>query len=102
VAPSRPRLGVTLRWVLAAYFVTLAAMPFAHHDLVCHIKSSTHCGTCHVGTSSDPSGAKPSVATADLVDAGDLELRSPRLALSCVLSPSAGRAPPASLTTSVL
>jgi hypothetical protein len=77
-------------------------MPFAHHDLVCHIKSSTHCGTCHVGTSSDPSGAKPSVAAADLLDAGDLEQRSPRLAASCALSPSAGRAPPPSLTTSVL
>ena len=102
MAPSRPRLGLTLRWVLAAYFVTLAAMPFAHHDLVCHLKSSTHCGTCHVGTSSDPGGAKPSVAAVDFAEAGRLHQQTSRLAAACVLSPSAGRAPPASLTTPVL
>jgi hypothetical protein len=102
VRPRQTRLRRALQALVALYVLAIAGMPFAHHDLVCHIKSNTHCGTCHVGTSSDPSGAKPSPATPDLVDAGDLDVRSPRIAASCVLSPSVGRAPPASLTTSVL
>jgi len=88
--------------VLAAYFVALAAMPFAHHDLVCHLKSSTHCSTCHVGTSADAGGAKPTVASVDLADAGSADQRASRAAPSCVISPSAGRAPPTLLPTSVL
>ena len=95
VAPTRPRLGVTLRWVIAAYFVALAAMPFAHHDVVCHFKSSTHCSTCHVGASADPGGSRPTVVSADLADLGVAEQRTSRVVTSYALSPSAGRAPPA-------
>ena len=95
MAPNRPRLAVTLRWVLAAYFVALAAMPFAHHDVVCHFKSSTHCGTCHVGASTDPGGSRPAVTSADLADAGAAAQQTSRAAGACALSPSAGRAPPA-------
>ena len=94
VAPSRPRLGALLRWVIAAYFVALAAMPFAHHDLVCHLKSSTHCSTCHVGASADPGGSRPTVASADLADAGATVQCTSRIAVACALSSSAGRAPP--------
>lgn len=83
-----------LQWVLAAYFVALAAMPFAHHDVVCHVKSSTHCSTCHVGTSADP-GPRPTAAAADLSYAGVADQRASRLSAACALSPSAGRAPPA-------
>ena len=99
MAPSRPRLGVTLRWVLAAYFVALAAMPFAHHDVVCHLKSSTHCSTCHVGASTDPDGTRPAVTSADLSDAGAAEQRASGIIASCTLSPSAGRAPPTAIST---
>jgi hypothetical protein len=87
--------------VIAAYFVALAAMPFAHHDVVCHFKSSTHCATCHVGASTDPDGARPAVTSADLADAGIAEQRSARVHAACALSPSAGRAPP-SATVSYL
>jgi hypothetical protein len=80
--------------VIAAYFVALAAMPFAHHDMVCHFKSSTHCSTCHVGASADPGGSRPNVASADFADAGALDQRTSRIAVSCALSASAGRAPP--------
>ena len=102
MAPSRPRLGATLRWVIAAYFVALAAMPFAHHDLVCHIKSSTHCSTCHVGASAEPGGSRPAVASADLADAGAADQRTSGLAFACALYPSAGRAPPPVTTVSHL
>jgi hypothetical protein len=80
--------------VIAAYFVALAAMPFAHHDAVCHLKSSTHCSTCHVGASADPGGSRPTVVSADLADAGGADQRTSRLVVACVLSASAGRAPP--------
>jgi hypothetical protein len=99
VAATRPRLAVTLRWVLAAYFVALAAMPFGHHDVVCHLKSSTHCGTCHVGASTDPGGSRPAVTAADVADAGAANHRTSAAATSCALSLSAGRAPPAAPTS---
>jgi hypothetical protein len=87
--------------VLAAYIVALAAMPFAHHDLVCHLKSSTHCSTCHVGASTDPGGTQPALTAADFSDAGRAAERASIPSGSFELSPSAGRAPPAP-TTSVL
>ena len=95
MATTRPRLGVLLRFVIAAYIAALAAMPFAHHDLVCHLKSNTHCSTCHVGTSTDPGGTQPVLAAADYADAGRPVDTSADGAVSCVLSSSAGRAPPA-------
>lgn len=93
----RPRptgLRYALRTILALYVLALAAMPFAHHDLACHLKSSTHCTTCHVGTSADSGGSAPAV-TADLLkDAG----RPDEPALTALLTPalllSAGRSPP--------
>src|SRR5439155_14563743 len=39
--PRRPRLTRTLNVVVALYVLALAAMPFAHHDLACHLKSNT-------------------------------------------------------------
>ena len=95
MALSRHRLGVVLRGLLAIYIVAVAAMPFAHHDIVCHLKSSTHCSTCHVGTSGDQSSLRPSLARVTLADAGQA-LASESLSIaSCAMSPSAGRAPPA-------
>ena len=93
---------MVLRFVLAAYIAALAAMPFAHHDLVCHLKSSTHCATCHVGTSTDPNGAQPALAAADLAYAGQTVDRTWAVAPSSAVTPSAGRAPPVSTPTSAL
>jgi hypothetical protein len=94
----RPR-GIGLRRALqllvAAYFVALAAMPFAHHDLVCHLKSTTHCGTCHVGTSADAGGSDPAVAAIALAEAGRADHVIDAVAASPALLPSAGRSPPA-------
>jgi hypothetical protein len=92
---------VILRFVLAAYFAALAAMPFAHHDVLCHLKSSTHCSTCHVGTSADPGGTQPSLAAADFADAGLALARSSTAIGRSELSASAGRAPPAASSTSL-
>ena len=83
-----------LRGLVAIYIVAVAAMPFAHHDIVCHLKSSTHCSTCHVGTSGDQSSVRPSLARVELNDAGQAHYQPRAHAGDWALSPSAGRAPP--------
>jgi len=88
-------LRIALRALVAVYVLAVAAMPFAHHDLACHLKSNTHCSTCHVGTSTDPGGTQPVLAAADYADAGRPVDTSADGAVSCVLSSTAGRAPPA-------
>ena len=90
----RPRQGAVLRLVLAAFVVALVALPFAHHDLLCHLKSSTHCATCHIGTSTHDSGAQPPLAHIDLPDAGRAIEVGLVAVVSCALSSSAGRSPP--------
>jgi hypothetical protein len=92
--PHRPGLTRALKALVALYVLALAAMPFAHHDLVCHLKSSTHCTTCHVGTSTDPSSAKPVVDAAVLADAGRTDEAHCTAVSSPALLPSAGRSPP--------
>jgi hypothetical protein len=86
---------VILRFVVAAYIAALAALPFAHHDLACHLKSATHCGVCHVGTSTDDAGLQPGLGRADLADAGCPGAAQTSRAVSYVLLPSSGRSPPA-------
>jgi len=92
---NRRTLDIVLRAVIAVYMVAVAAMPFAHHDIVCHLKSSTHCSTCHVGTSGDQSNVRPSLARLSLPDAGQTHHQQPAHAGDWALLPSAGRAPPA-------
>ena len=84
-----------LKIVVAAYFVALAALPFAHHDLACHLKSSTHCTVCHVGTSADDGSIQPALTRADFSDAGRPDEGAASVVASLALSPSAGRSPPA-------
>ena len=80
--------------LVALYVLALAAMPFAHHDLVCHLKSNTHCATCHVGTSTDPGSARPVVDAAVLSDAGRADDQSCQSVSSPAVLASAGRSPP--------
>jgi hypothetical protein len=80
--------------LLAAYVVAAALMPLAHHDVVCHLKSSTHCTTCVVGSS----GETPSWAVAldglRLADAGRAILPSAAGRQSNLVRTSSGRSPP--------
>ncbi len=91
---SRRRLGVILKFVVAAYVAALCALPFAHHDLACHLKSSTHCTVCHVGTSADDTSVQPGLGHVDLADAGQAGDAYASPTSSCVLLPSSGRSPP--------
>lgn len=92
---SRRRLGVILKFVIAAYVAALATLPFGHHDLACHVKTSTHCGVCHVGTSGDDTSAQPALGHVNLADAGRAVVASATFATSSVFLPSSGRSPPA-------
>ena len=84
-----------LRAIIALYILAAAAMPFAHHDLACHLKSNTHCSTCHIGASADPDSNVPSLRGAGLPDAGRaVELSCQSIASPALLA-SAGRSPPA-------
>jgi len=94
VVISRSRLGVVLKFVVAAYVAALAVLPFAHHDLVCHLKSSTHCVVCHVGTSADDTSVQPGLGQVDLPDAGGASEAYAAVTAWSVLLPSSGRSPP--------
>jgi hypothetical protein len=83
-----------LKLIAAAYVLALAVLPFAHHDLACHLKSTTHCWTCHVGTSADESRPDPAVDPTSLNDAGRADEAPVALIASQAPSPSSGRSPP--------
>jgi hypothetical protein len=87
-----------LRFVVAAYVVALAALPFAHHDLACHLKSSTHCTVCHIGTGTDDTSVQPGLGHVEMPDAGLASEAAAPAAPWCVLLPSSGRSPPAGTT----
>jgi hypothetical protein len=92
--PGAPASGLRLKFVLAFYVLAAALLPLAHHDIVCHLKSSTHCTTCVVGSSAESAGEPAVFGAFTLKDAGDaaspgaVDIEStPRTARS-------GRAPP--------
>jgi len=94
VGVTRHQLGFRMKLVAAAYVLALAILPFAHHDLACHLKSTTHCWTCHVGTSADESRPDPAATPISLGEAGRADELSLSFVASRVPSPSSGRSPP--------
>ena len=81
---------------LAIYAIFLIAVPFAHHDLICELKTPGHCTAC----TSSVVGADPSqpamLGTWTLTDVG--RALSIQVASSGALLPvkTTGRSPPAS------
>jgi hypothetical protein len=65
-----------LKVVLALYVLAAALLPFGHHDLACHIKSTTHCATCVVGSSAEVAADPAVLARFWLLDAGKTILDS--------------------------
>src|SRR5262245_28149398 len=90
----RGRLTAGAKLVVALYFVALAALPFAHHDFLCHVRSSTHCDVCHVGTSGEDSSAHPPLPQVRLEDAGCAIEIVAQFESSALVVPSSGRSPP--------
>ena len=93
---ARRPVRALVRTVAIAYVVAFAMLPFAHHDLLCHLKSSTHCTVCHLSTSGDDSAEGASVASVTLVPAGVAADSQRLVAGHCRVVPDIGRAPPSS------
>ena len=90
----RGSVGLRLKVVLGLYLLAAALLPFGHHDLACHIKSTTHCTTCAVGSSAEAAADPTVLARFWLLDAGiavDDRVDAP---LSTSIHSSSGRAPP--------
>ena len=90
----RGSVGLRLKVVLALYMLAAALLPFGHHDLACHIKSTTHCTTCAVGSSAEAAADPGVLARFSLLDAGvavDARVDAPH---SASIRPASGRAPP--------
>ena len=84
-----------LKAVLAFYVLAAALLPLAHHDIVCHLKSSTHCTTCVVGSSGEASSDSAVLSRFWLNDVGAI-ITAPRVEpVSAVVRSATGRAPPA-------
>lgn len=90
----RGSLGLPFKVVLGLYILAAALMPFGHHDLACHLKSTTHCTTCTVGSSAEAAADPAVLARFSPLDAG--AAISDPVAIACLVTrgPSAGRAPP--------
>jgi hypothetical protein len=90
----RGSVGLRLKVVLGLYMLAAALLPFGHHDLACHIKSTTHCTTCAVGSSAEAASDPAVLAKFTLLDAGvtvDDRVDAPH---SATIRPASGRAPP--------
>src|SRR5436190_24157463 len=90
----RGSAGLRLKVVLALYVSAAALLPFGHHDLVCHIKSTTHCTTCAVGSSAEASGNLTVLARFWLLDAGIAVIELADAPHADTIRPASGRAPP--------
>jgi hypothetical protein len=90
----RGTLGLQLKVVLGLYVLAAALMPLAHHDLVCHLKSTTHCTTCTVGSSAEAAVDPAVLARFWLLDLGATLRDATTEPESATIRPSSGRAPP--------
>jgi hypothetical protein len=89
------RCGVFANALLAAYVLAAALLPLSHHDVLCHLKSSTHCTTCVVAASGETAAWGQALDSVGLRDAGRTILSSAPSGHSAPVRNSAGRSPPA-------
>ena len=90
----RGSLGLRLKVVLALYVLAAALMPLGHHDLACHLKSTTHCTTCTVGSSAEAAVDPAVLARFWLLDLGATTTNPIQSPDAPPTLASAGRAPP--------
>lgn len=84
-----------MKAVLAAYVLAAALLPLGHHDLACHLKSSTHCTTCVIGSSAELTADAATLMRLPLLDAGSAAVLPAPHVVPVVLRASSGRSPPA-------
>jgi hypothetical protein len=88
------RCGVLAKTLLAAYVLAAALLPLAHHDALCHLKSSTHCTSCAVGSSGETAASAIPLEGLCLPDAGQTVLANSVHRQSAPVQNSSGRSPP--------
>jgi hypothetical protein len=72
------------------------ALPLAHHDVVCHTKTPTHCVTCVVAASGETAADPAVLSRIDLDDLGLAPANGSQGVASSARRLPSGRAPPAS------
>jgi len=90
----RGSVGLRLKVVLALYVLAAALMPLGHHDLACHLKSTTHCTTCIVGSSAEAAVDPAVLARFWLMDFGATLADPVQSPVAPEASTPTGRAPP--------
>ena len=90
----RIRRIALLGLVLHALFV--AAAPFEHHDLICHLKTPQHCTSCTSSPLGSSTEAPTTPGAATLRDAGSLAAFDPISESALLAVSNSGRSPPAS------
>ena len=93
---GRVRLGLRRSTLLGLvlHVAVLAAAPFEHHDLACHLKTPQHCSSCAFSPVGTSASAEPAPATGHLVDAGSAVSLRP-VPIRIVDTPCiTGRSPP--------
>src|SRR5262245_38060002 len=93
-ADLRGSLGLRCKVVLALKVLAAARQPVRHHDLACHIKSTTHCTTCTVGSSAEAAADPAVLASFWLHDAGETVCEQVDQPQTSLALPKPGRAPP--------
>ena len=97
VRAARRRASWWLNSIVAVYVLAMALLPLTHHDIACHLKSSTHCTTCLIGSAADLASGETSLGSSILDDAGQAGIEASAQPDSLSLPTRSGRAPPASL-----
>lgn len=90
------RRDLRLNVVLATYVLAAALMPLAHHDVVCHAQSPTHCSTCVAGSSLEAADDQAQLARG-ILQPGECVGGDAATLVSAVLGICSGRAPPSPL-----
>jgi hypothetical protein len=83
-----------LKVVLALYVLAAALMPLGHHDLACHLKSTTHCTTCIIGSSAEAAVDPAVLGRFWLVELGVTPAETDQSPDVPDTSVASGRAPP--------
>jgi len=92
--PRRRSSSWAFTLVLALYVAAAALLPLAHHDIACHLKSSTHCTTCVVASAGDLAADTSFLQHRPLDDAGKTATEACLRVDSQALDALGGRAPP--------
>jgi hypothetical protein len=87
------RNGSFIKALLAAYLLSAALLPLLHHDLVCHVKSSTHCTSCIATAAGEPAPHGAGLDSA-MIDVGHVSSSSAAWFQVAPLLLSPGRSPP--------